>query len=286
MPVPPALIASRGQVLAFRLDSHHLTERLPPGSLLRAAAACGLQDSPPGSAALALHARVARLTPTDVVRALAVDKTLVTMWSMRGSPYLFPARDAAPFTLGLLPEDEASLRFFLLGMEQGLERMGMSATEVVAHTELAVHHVLDGRVVSNKQQLDHELAGWVARRLTAVQLAVWNSPSPYAENQSLGEALVSFALRPLSLQGRICFAPRTGTGASFVRFDQWVGEPMPAAHSQQARAELVRRYLRCYGPSTSGHFAEWAGISPAQAGRMWRLVAHLAAIRQPGRSDI
>jgi len=36
-----------------------------------------------------------------------------------------------------------------------------------------------------------------------------------------------------------------------------------------ARAELVRRYLHCYGPSTPQHFAEWAGIGPAQAGRAW-----------------
>jgi len=38
---------------------------------------------------------------------------------------------------------------------------------------------------------------------------------------------------------------------------------------EQARAELVRRYLCCYGPSTVKHFAEWAGIAPAQAARAW-----------------
>jgi len=34
----------------------------------------------------------------------------------------------------------------------------------------------------------------------------------------------------------------------------------------------VRRYLRCYGPSTEGHFAEWAGIAPVDARRSWQLV--------------
>jgi Winged helix DNA-binding domain len=41
---------------------------------------------------------------------------------------------------------------------------------------------------------------------------------------------------------------------------------------QLARAELVRRYLRSYGPSTPGHLAKWAGIGPADARRSWRLV--------------
>ena len=34
-----------------------------------------------------------------------------------------------------------------------------------------------------------------------------------------------------------------------------------------ARRELVRRYLRCYGPATPATLAEWAGISAGDAGR-------------------
>ena len=50
-------IHDREQVLAFRLSSHHRTHRLPGTGLLEAAAVCGLQETPPGSAALALQAR-------------------------------------------------------------------------------------------------------------------------------------------------------------------------------------------------------------------------------------
>src|SRR5439155_21697411 len=32
-------------------------------------------------------------------------------------------------------------------------------------------------------------------------------------------------------------------------------------------AELLNRYLHCYGPSSAAHFAEWCGISRADAAR-------------------
>jgi hypothetical protein len=107
-------------LLAFRLARNHLGVRLPSGSLLMAAGPSGVENTPPGSAALARHARVANFTPADIDRAFEVDKTLLQAWSLLGSPYVFPTSDAAVFTLGMLSEDEESLRFFLLGMQQGL----------------------------------------------------------------------------------------------------------------------------------------------------------------------
>lgn len=74
------------RVLAFRLSGHHLSHRHRRGSLLQAAASGGIQDSPPGSAALALFARVQGLTPPAIDQALVVDRTLLQAWSLRGSP--------------------------------------------------------------------------------------------------------------------------------------------------------------------------------------------------------
>lgn len=53
---------------------------------------------------------------------------------------------------------------------------------------------------------------------------------------------------------------------------------------EQAQAELVRRYLRCYAPSTVEHFAAWAGIALAQSAGMWKLVEdELVEIEFDGR---
>jgi hypothetical protein len=266
-------VLNRQQVLAFRLDSHNLARRLPPGSLLPAAAACSVQNTPPGSAALALHARVAELTPGDVDRALEIDKTLLQVWSMRASPHVVPTGDAAVFTLGLLPGDEESLRFFIRGAGPALDKVGMSATEVVERTAAALPEVLDGHDLT-KDQLGVELARRVAQQLTSQQLAEWQSPSWHAPDQRLGESIVRFALSIVALQGLLCFAPRQGRAATFVRTDRWLGSPLPEMNREQAQAELVRRYLHCYGPSTVKHLAEWAGIAPTQAAQSWRLVEH------------
>jgi hypothetical protein len=277
------LIFDSAQILAFRLHAHNLAARLRAGSLLTAAA-CGIQDTPPGSAALALHARLSQLAPEYIDRALAVDKSLIHMWSMRAAPYAFPTTDAAVFTLGVLPTDEESLRFFILGAIPALDRIGISATELVQRTGEAVIEALDERELT-KDGLGLEVANQLERRLNPQQLTGWRLPSWYAEGQGLGESAVRFALSILSLQGILCFAPRKGrSAATFIRTDQWLGAPLPHGDPARARAELVRRYLSCYGPSTQNHFAQWAGVSREQAADSWNLVSgELVAVDLGGR---
>jgi uncharacterized protein YcaQ len=47
-----------------------------------------------------------------------------------------------------------------------------------------------------------------------------------------------------------------------------------------AASEAVRRFLRFYGPAKPGEFADWAGLAPAHARRLWSDVAEeLAEVR-------
>jgi hypothetical protein len=66
--------------MAFRLNAHGLVERRAEDGLLEAAGRCGVQNSPPGSALLALHARVQSVTPELVDQAIAEDKSLLQTW--------------------------------------------------------------------------------------------------------------------------------------------------------------------------------------------------------------
>ena len=270
-------------VRAFRLAGHHLAARLPAGSLAPAAA-CALQNTPPGSAALALHARVEGLTPGEFESALVVDKTLFQAWSLRAAPHLFPTADAALFTLGLLPADEASFRFFVRGAEPALDQIGIRATEVVDRTTAALEQELDGRTLT-KDKLGVALAARLAPRLSPSQAAAWQLPSPYAPTQTLGESVVRFFLPLVALQGRCCHADRRGNQAYLARTDQWLGAPLPPHDRDHARAGLLRRYLHAHGPSTAGHFAEWAGIAPAQAVATWHLLTpELIKVQAHGRA--
>lgn len=81
-----------------------------------------------------------------------------------------------------------------------------------------------------------------------------------------------FCIRILTLQGVACFAPRAGNKAPFVLVEEWLGRPIANVNLETARAELLRRYLRCYGPSTRAVFAAWVGIRAGDAGPWWNLL--------------
>ncbi|MFJ5699658.1 winged helix DNA-binding domain-containing protein [Arthrobacter sp. NPDC093139] len=262
---------STGDVVAFRLGAHNLAERLGEGGLLEAAGRCGIQNSPPGSALLALHARVRSLTPEQVASAVAEDKSLLQTWCMRASPFYFPVSDAPIFTTGVLPPGEEAMRHLVPGVEQALEKLGLSLIETVGLTGAEIGDVLSGRRL-DINQLGAEISTRIARRLPKRQRDIWEEEGPYARGQPLGEGVVHFCVRILTLQRVVCFAPRAGNKAPLVLVDEWLGHRIPDIAPDLARAELLRRYLRCYGPSTRGDFAVWAGIHARDTGPWWSLV--------------
>jgi hypothetical protein len=266
-----AVKVSRDDIIGFRLHAQHLTERLGEQGLLDAAGSCGVQNSPPGSALLALHARVRNLSPERVDEAVAEDKSLLQSWCMRGSPFYFPTADAPVFTTGVLPPTEEATRQFILGAGQSVDKLGLGLTEAVELTGAEIGDVLTGRRLAI-DELGAELAGRIARKLSRKQRDIWEQEGPYAAGQPLGEAVVHFCIRILTLQKVVCFAPRDGNKAPFVLVDEWLDDPIPDTAPKTARAELLRRYLRCYGPSTRADFAAWLGVRAGDTGPWWSLV--------------
>src|SRR5699024_10353688 len=247
------------------LASHGLSERTPRDALLEAAGSCGIQNSPPGSGPLALSARVGDLTPGDVEDAIAQDKSLLQTWSLRGAPFHVPTADAAVFTTGVLPPTEEAMRHFVLGVGDSVDELGMSLTETVELTGAEIRAVLGGRRLAIGE-LGAEIAERIAPGLAPSQRAVWEQEGPYAAGQPLGEGVVHFCIRILTLQQVVCFAPREGNRAPFVLLDEWLDEPVPQLEPERARAELLRRYLHCFGPSTRADFASWLGVRTGDVG--------------------
>jgi hypothetical protein len=262
---------STEDAIAFRLGAHQLTERLGEGGLLDAAGRCGIQNSPPGSVLLALHARVRNLTQEQVTDAVSEEKSLLQTWCMRGSPFYFPASDAPVFTTGVLPPTEDAVRHLIPGVEPALDKLGLSLTEAVELIGAEIGAVLSGRRLAINE-LGAELATRIARRLPKHQRDLWEAEGPYAPGQPLGEGVVHFCVRILTLRRVVCFAPRAGNKAPFVLVDEWLSHPIPEIDADLARAELLRRYLRCYGPSTRGDFAAWVGIRAGDTDPWWSLV--------------
>jgi hypothetical protein len=58
-----------------------------------------------------------------------------------------------------------------------------------------------------------------------------------------------------------------------ARLDRWLEREPPSPDPPAARAELVRRFLHCYGPSTPQRFAEWTARSLRDAKAAFELIA-------------
>ncbi|HXT37296.1 MAG TPA: winged helix DNA-binding domain-containing protein [Chloroflexota bacterium] len=262
--------ADRDQILAFRLDGHNLGRRQPSSALPAVAAACGLRNSPPGSALLAAHARIDGLPPDALERALANQKTLVEVLGMRISPHLVPVGDVSVFTLGALPATEESLLAVLSSLAPALKEAGMTATEALRLAAEAAWDALDG------QMLERGAFSAVMTGKLPEVLCPWCKGCAARHVQ---EGL----FRLVGVRGIFVIAVRPDRGRVYARADQWL-DVVLTGDEAAARAELLRRYLRCFGPSTVEHFAAWVGITAADARRSWnRMEDSLIPVETSGR---
>ena len=260
------------QVRAHRLRAHHLDRRYPASRILEAAGACGLQNSPPGGWETALFQRLEGCSLPLLRDALYRDRALLQAWSIRGVPLVFPAGESGVFLSPLLAREGECPWIYTRGITAALDFVGMSFDEAHARVREAAR-CLDGTTVRSKEALDQLLADRVGEQLPPEQRALWDSPSMYGrpDRQTVGGAAVSFLLRPCSFASLVVFGRREENSPTFTSFRRWLGrEPSPCP---QGEAELVRRFLHCYGPAAPADLQAWLGSSPQQAKRLWSAAA-------------
>ena len=256
------------QARAFRLRRHHLDRPLPSGGLVEAAAGCGVQNSPPGAWETALWNRVEGVTLHQLEQALYGEKTLLQAWSIRGVPLVFPTVDAGVFLAPLCTQPGEEPWVYTRGITGALDALGLDFDDLLPLVETACA-CLEGETVLSKEALDRRLAGVIEPMLPPEVRPAWNAPSMYGQpdRQTVGGAAVSFLLRPCSFRGKVVFGAREGIYPTFTSPARWLGRSLPN-HPDGVR-ELVRRFLRCYGPTQVSDFQSWLGCSPRQAKRLW-----------------
>lgn len=234
-------VVGREQVLAFRAARHGLDRRRPASGLVDVVGACGIQDTPPGSADVSLAARLDIDAP---LAAAAIDaKEVVLTWAMRGAPHLVPPADHALFTLGLRPAD---------GTMNGLWGQPEHALRDVEKAMIAAL-----RMPKAKAEVSAAVTGSVPGEL-----------APYCRACDVHHPNES-VFRAAPLLGRIVL---TSTApVVLAKAKTWLGADA-RGDVQALRTELLLRYLRCYAPTTSGRFAEWLWISKSDAKERWAAV--------------
>ena len=268
------------QIRSFRLRSHHLDRIYGRETLLEAAGACGLQNSPPGAWEAAIHNRIPELGGKELRDVLEENKILLQAWSFRGVPVVFPAEERRTFLSALIPAEGESW-IYTRGIGLALDALGLDF-DYLLRLLLQVIPGLDHRSISGKNELDQMLAAWMEPFLPEEKRQIWNQPSMYGspDRQTVGGAAVSFLLRPCSFMGQVVFGKRRGGSPEFTSAGRWLneadrepGQTDLLGPDGEASRCLVRKFLHCYGPSSPDLFGEWLGCSGKQARRMWNLAA-------------
>jgi hypothetical protein len=221
------------QVHAWRLSQHGLSPRLFSGDVVEAVRrTAGIQAQVMSAAELALVTRVEGLSAHEIRSALWPDHSLVKTWAMRATLHVLETRDLPLYVAAL------SFRQFR-NWSAHAAYYGLSPAQHEAFLSAVP------QVVGSQPMTREHLASALAKRtgMAHVRDVILSS--------SWGTLLRQSALR-----GDLCFGPNQGQHVTFVNPRAWMGA-WPSIEPEQALQELVRRYLRAYGPATAADFARW-----------------------------
>jgi hypothetical protein len=232
-------------VLAWRLQRQHLAERAPGDRALDVVSdIAGVHAQVLSSAVLTLWARVDGLEPGWVDRARWEERALVKTWAMRGTLHLLRADELARY-VGALSRLRPRHHVPSWQRAYGLDReQGDAMLAAVAE----------------------ELRGGPLTR-EALATAVGERVGDAAVAERLGSGFGEL-LKPAAFTGEVCFAPSEGRLVRFTSPAAWLDGFSPPGPDEVASQELVRTYLRAYGPAPREQLQRWFGMtSPAEAGR-------------------
>lgn len=110
------------------------------------------------------------------------------------------------------------------------------------------------------------------------------------KNYEATPAISNRILLQLSIEGHIMRAAPLGTWVSsqyrWTTTEQWLGAPLPTVPVGDARADLVRRWLRTYGPGTTNDIVWWTKWTKRDVVSALAVVAAVEVTVEPaGRAE-
>ena len=189
-----------------------------------------IQAQDPRGARLAIRARSAGLSASDVDAALTRGSLIVT-WLNRGTLHLVCAEDYWWLQRLTTPQ-------LITGNARRLAQEGVppdDAERAVAAVRAAL--AADGPLTRSR----------LRERVAATGV------------RTEGQAMVHI-LALASILGLIVRGPVDGRDQAFVLVEDWLGAPPPAMGREAALGELARRYLAGHAPAADRDLAKWAGV--------------------------
>jgi hypothetical protein len=239
-----------------RLGARHFLGQ--PASRVEAVAErlFGLHSSDPASVYLSSWARVRDFEVSDLEAALYDRKSLVRMLGMRRTMFVVPLDLAAAMDAACtrpIAERERR-RLISLVEDQGLAKSGARWLRRVESRTMAALHDLGEATAGELTKLVPELG----LKLTFGEGTKWAG--------SMGMSTRILFL--LAGEGRVVRGRPLGSWLSsqyrWSPTDVWLGRDLPQIAPDEARAEVVRRWLGTYGPGTAVDLKWWTGWTVRQ----------------------
>ncbi|ALG07326.1 winged helix DNA-binding domain-containing protein [Kibdelosporangium phytohabitans] len=230
----------RARVLAYRIARQGLHRAATTVDELDVVA-LGVQDTPPGSARLALGVR----TEADVD-----DHSLVRAWTLRASPFLHRAGDLPKLAAALWPHSERDALGKVAWQRSVMRKSGITATQAIRYTAEAMRECVTSPTVKGVAS-------------TAVSKLVPKALVSYCRGcqaEHVFESLFRLAALPGGLRLDLDQSPPL-----LVPIEDWPGIPV----EQSGADELITRYLTFVGPASTADVAAWLTTTQAEVKAMW-----------------
>jgi hypothetical protein len=219
------------ETTARRLSSQLLVGDGPEDPVDVARHLLAIQAQDLRGAKLAIRARTAGLTVSDVDRAISDDRSVVVTWLNRGTVHLVAVEDLD--WLHVLTTRRSAAQ-----SSRRLAQLGVDGDDADRAVEIVVRKLgADGP--GSRDELR----------------AVLESADLPAAAAALYQVLFQASSR-----GDVVRGPLRGTQQTFVRWEDWVG-PHDDVDVDVAAGELARRFLIGHGPATARDLAKWAGVT-------------------------
>jgi len=235
----------------FTLERQHLIERAPPDHAIAVVDdIMGLNAQGALNFQLSLWNRVSELSRDFLPQALFEERSLVRSWLMRDTVHIIPA---------------SRLELYRAALKRPLMNEWNRWT-----------------IKTGKKESPEEwepLYPLVLERLEKRPLTMNELLEEMGWSSQDDKRTLSRLVREMSHQSLLCHAASSGpwyhnTEHAFARVSKWLpssGEVPP--EEREALTELVRRYLRSYGPATASDFSYWSGLRVRDAQPAFEAIA-------------
>ncbi|WP_283134426.1 DNA glycosylase AlkZ-like family protein [Rhizohabitans arisaemae] len=243
----------RAQVVAYRVHAQELSRATADAAAL-AVHDLGVQDSPAGSAALALTARLPEPHRGE---------GFARAWSFRGAPHLYRRADLPFFAAAQWPLTGADATARMVGAGTALRKAGIGGLEAFGTAAAALHEVVTGPCTKG------EASGALTRAL----------PEAFAYDcrPCKTRHVYDYVITLPSLPAGIELEPGTSPPTLLPMADWPELRPGP-----EVVGALITAYLRLLGPAGPGEVAGFIGTKTAEVKKWWP--DGLARVRVEGRA--